>query len=96
MRNNNYAQRKILINKKFEWLNKYISATSPKIFNPNKFTTATRVSNEIKRTKSRMSENRLKTCYEPIISNEISEKNILGVKNQNPKELRKTVNSLNK
>lgn len=43
LRNNNYAQRKTLINKKFEWLNKYLSAASPKIINPNKFVASTKI-----------------------------------------------------
>lgn len=36
-RNNNYAQRKMLISRKFEWLNKYLSTVSPKIIQPTRF-----------------------------------------------------------
>ena len=39
MKNNCNAHRKIIINKKFEWLNKYLSADSPKLMNPSTFVT---------------------------------------------------------
>lgn len=40
LKNNNYAYRKTIINKKFEWLNKYLSAASPKIINPARLPTS--------------------------------------------------------
>ena len=69
-RNNNYAQRKIIIHKKFEWLNKYLSTASPQVISQDKFSAAgyskSSVSNrKYKRTgKNNQENNRLKTEFE--------------------------------
>ena len=62
LRSSNYAHRKILINKKFEWLNKYISSASPKIFTSNSFVSNKSIK-ELKRNRIILNDSKLNVCH---------------------------------
>lgn len=60
LRSSNYAHRKILINKKFEWLSKYISSASPKIFTSNSFVSNKSIK-ELKKNRIVLNDSKLNT-----------------------------------